>query len=124
MVKIRTRCSHCGNIIDVNGQNDMCNHCNNVVTLCEDGGIEVFREGRFSGSMNAMGLYINGQPFGLIGNGESVRIPLPYGTYNIHCTLGMIRRCDDLQVAIAPENRYACITAKIKTGFWVSKIVL
>ena len=69
-------------------------------------------------------MFINEQPYGYIGNKELLRIPVKYGTYNIHSAVGMSRKCQDLQVTITPENPVAYTKVYIKPGFWANSFVV
>ena len=69
-------------------------------------------------------MYINGEPYGHIGNKELLRLPLKFGTYNIHSAVGMSRKCQDLQVTISPEHPVAYTKVYIKAGFWANSFVV
>ena len=118
---LRVKCPGCGEVFDV-AANSNCPKCNNFVTIPGDGVLQLYRMGSPVGIAVGYGIYINGQPYGHLGNCESIRIPLPYGTYNIHCTCGMTRKCDDLVVNITPDNNHAYAKAHIKMGFWSNKL--
>jgi hypothetical protein len=86
--------------------------------------IYLYRQGSFYGVAGAFSLYINGVDFGGIGNKELLCIPLPYGTYNIHCAAGMSRKCRDLVVTLSPEMPQAYTKVYIKPGFWTNSFVV
>ena len=115
--KIRVKCAHCGDTNNVHSINDPCPKCRNNLGVQEDGNIYIYRKGSFVGVANGFSLYINNQPFGHIGNKELLRIPVKYGTYNIHVACGMNRKCQDLQVTISPETPVAYTRTYMKSGF-------
>lgn len=122
MALFRVKCSSCGNVCDI-ASDTVCPKCKNALTIPKDGGVQIYRMGSPVGIAVGYGTYINGQPYGHIGNKESVKIPLAYGTYTFHFTCGMTRKCQDVTVEITPENRFAYIKARIKMGFWTNKII-
>lgn len=119
---LRTKCPSCGNVCDV-AADAPCPKCNGMLTLPQEGGVQIYRMGSPLGIAVGYGVYVNGQPYGHLANKESIRIPLPYGTYTFHFTCGMTRRCEDVTVTLTPENRFAYIKARIKAGFWTNKII-
>ena len=118
---IRVRCANCGETINVSNINDPCPECRKSLGVQEDGNIYLYRKGAFTGIANGFGVYINNQGYGHIGNRELLRIPVKYGTYNIHVVCGMNRKCHDLQVTISPENPVVYTRTYMKTGFWSNK---
>lgn len=122
--KIRIKCPHCSeanNVLTVNGA---CPECGKPLEITEEGSIYIYRQGSFYGVAGGFGLFINGEPFGYIGNKELLRIPVKFGTYNIHSAVGMSRKCRDLQVTITPENPVAYTKVYIKPGFWANSFVV
>lgn len=122
MQLFRIKCPSCGNVCDIGG-NTPCPQCKNVLSVPQEGGVEIYRMGSFVGIAVGYGIYINGQSYGHLANKESVKIPLPYGTYTFHFTCGMTRKCEDVTVELTPEKRFAYIKARIKMGFWSNKII-
>ena len=122
--KIRVKCSHCGEASNVYSVNDPCPKCNQSLGVEEEGSIYIYRQGSPYGVAGGFGLYINDQPYGHIGNKELLRIPVKYGTYNIHSAVGLSRKCRDLQVTITPENPVAYTKVYIKAGFWTNSFVV
>lgn len=122
MALFRIKCPSCGHVSDVAGDCP-CSKCKNPLTVPTEGGVQIYRMGSPVGIAVGYGIYINGQPYGHLANRESVRIPLPYGTYTFHFTCGMTRKCEDITVTLSPENRVAYIKARIKMGFWTNKII-
>lgn len=122
--KIRIKCPHCGEAINVHSVTDACSECKKPLDIAEEGNIYIYRQGSVYGIAGGFGLYLNGQPYGHIGNKELLRIPVKFGTYNIHSAVGMSRKCRDLQVTITPENPVAYTKVYIKAGFWTNSFVV
>lgn len=122
--KIRVKCPHCGHASNVQSVNDICPKCKQPLGLSDEGSIYIYRQGSFFGCAGAFGLYINGEPYGHIGNRELLRMPVKFGTYNIHSAVGMNRRCRDLQVTITPENPVVFTKVHMRPGFWTNSFVL
>ena len=121
MSLFRLKCPHCGEVIDI-ASNMPCPKCKQYAQG-EYGYVQIYRMGSPIGIAVGYGIYINGEPYGHIGNKESLRVALPYGTYNFHFTCGMTRRCDDVSVTLSPEAPTAYVKARIKAGFWTNKII-
>lgn len=122
--KIRVVCPHCKEASNVHSINDVCPECKKPLGIEEEGSIYVYRQGSPYGIAGGFGLYLNTVPSGHIGNKELLRFPLKFGTYNIHCAVGMSRKCQDLQVTISPENPVAYTKVYIKPGFWANSFVV
>lgn len=122
--KIRVKCSHCGEASNVFSVNDACPKCNQPVDAVEEGNIYVYRQGSPFGVASGFGLYLNEQPYGYIGNKELLRIPVKFGTYNIHSAAGMNRKCKDMQVTLTPENPVVYTKVYLKAGFWQNSFVI
>lgn len=121
---VRVVCPHCGKAQNVNSVNDFCPGCRQPLGLVEEGCIYIYRQGSPYGIAGKFGIYINGQPYGYIGNRELIRLPLRFGTYNIHSAVGMSRKCRDLQVTISPQFPIAYTKVYIKPGFWANSFVV
>lgn len=119
---LRVKCK-CGNVANAL-PGHVCPNCRQPYEIPVDGVLQLYRMGNFIGCAGGFGIYINGQPYGHIGNRESLRIPLSYGSYNIHIAAGMNRRCTDMIVNITPENQFAYMKIWIKPGFWSNTFVL
>ena len=119
---LRFKCPSCGAVNDL-PVNSNCPKCSEPLALPGAACVQIYRMGSPIGIAVGYGIYINGEPFGHIGNKESIRIPLPYGTYTFHFTCGMTRKCEDLTVALTPDAPAAYIKARIKPGFWTNKII-
>ena len=122
--KIRIKCPLCGEAKNVHSINEVCPECHNPMNIAEEGNIYIYRQGSPYGIAGGFGLFLNGQPYGYIGNKELLRIPVRFGTYNIHSAVGMSRKCQDLQVTITPENPVAYTKVYIKPGFWANSFVI
>lgn len=122
--KIRIKCPHCGEAKNIHSITDACPKCNQPLGIAEEGTIYIYRQGSPYGIAGGFGLYLNGQPYGHIGNKELLRIPVKFGTYNIHSAVGMSRKCRDLEVNITPENPVAYTKVYIKAGFWTNSFVV
>ena len=118
----RFKCPSCGTVKDL-PLNSSCPNCNQPFILNNAGYVQIYRMGSPIGVAVGYGIYINELPFGHIGNTESVRIPLPYGTYKFHFTCGMTRKCNDITVKLTPDEPTAYIKAHIKMGFWANEII-
>lgn len=122
--KIRIKCPHCGEAQNISSVNEACSKCKNPLNVSEEGSIYIYRQGSPYGIAGGFGLYLNDHPYGYIGNKELLRLPLKFGTYNIHSAVGMSRKCRDLQVTISPENPVAYTKVYIKPGFWTNSFVV
>lgn len=122
--KIRIKCPLCGEANNVHSLADACPKCKKPTGIVEEGNIYIYRQGSVYGVAGGFGLFINGEPYGYIGNKELLRIPVKYGTYTIHSAVGMSRKCRDLQVIVSPENPAVYTKVYIKPGFWANSFVV
>ena len=120
--QFRIKCPSCGHVFD-GEPTSSCPKCKLPTAVSAEGGVQIYRMGSPIGIAVGYGIYINEIPYGHLGNQESVRIPLPYGTYTLRFTCGMTRKCQSVTVTLTPENRLAYIKARIKMGFWANKII-
>ena len=125
-MKIRMKCPHCGEAFNVNVNLGVvaCPKCKNHIESSQEGKIYLYRQGSVYGVAGSFGIYLNGQPYGHIGNKELLCFPLPYGTYNIHSAVGMSRKCRDLQVTHSPDAPEAYTNVYIRPGFWTNNFVV
>ncbi len=86
--------------------------------------IQIYRMGNFFGAAGKAGIYINGEPYGYVGNRGTVQIPLPFGSWRLHMTMGLNRRCNDPVVTLTPENPVACLKMHMRIGFVTNTMVL
>ncbi len=119
----RVKCKSCGTVQDIAGD-AACAKCRAPVASKSDGMIQMYRMGSPFGVAAGYGVYINGEPYGHIANTQSIRIPLPFGSYKLHCTCGATRKCNDLVVNVTPEFPNAYVKARICTGFWSNHIAI
>jgi len=123
MVRVlRVKCA-CGKVLNAQ-PGEVCPKCRRPLVFPEQGVIYLYRKGSFFGIAGGFGIYINGEPMGYIGNKETVRIPVPYGSYNLHVAAGMNRRCNDYIINITPQTPYAFMKVWMKPGFWTNSFVL
>ena len=122
--KIRIKCPHCQEASNIKPEATLCPECKKPIILPADGCIYLYRQGSPYGIAGGFGIYLNGVPYGHIGNKETLCIPLSYGTYNVHCAAGMSRRCADLVVTLTPENPQAYAKVHIRPGFWTNSFVV
>ena len=122
--KIRIKCPNCKEVYNVEPGTPVCPKCHQPVQADNEAGIYLYRQGSPYGIAGGFGIYINGDPVGYIGNKELLRFPLPYGTYTLHCAVGMSRKCRDLQINLTPENSVAYAKVYIKPGFWANSFVI
>ena len=122
--KLRVKCPTCGEICNIAGDNATCPKCKAQIPVSPDACFYLYRQGSPFGMAAGFGVYVNGQPFGHIGNKELLCFPVPYGKYILHCASGMNRRCTDVEITLTPENRYAYLKVFMKPGFWTNSFVL
>ena len=122
-IAIRVKCSNCGEVLNVTGDCP-CPKCGAPIASRNQGFIQIYRMGSPLGIAMGYGIYINGQPFGHLANKESIVIPVPFGSYNIHMTCGATRKCQDLVCTVSPENPACYIKGRIKAGFWTNRILI
>ncbi len=119
---LRTKCPSCGKVVDVDSPSP-CPDCKTPLPLSPEGCIQLYRMGSPLGIAVGYGVYLNGQPYGHLANKQSIRIPLPFGTYTLHFTCGMTRKCQDVTVTLNPDSPNAYVKARIKAGFWTNTII-
>lgn len=118
-IAFRMRCPQCGEVL--NTQHDtQCPKCRAALSVNQPSMLQLYRMGNFVGAAGGFGIYINGAPYGHIGNKESLRFPLPYGTYTLHIAVGMSRKCNDLTFTLTPEAPVIYAKTYIKPGFWTN----
>lgn len=122
--KIRVKCPHCGEVYNTNPNTSVCPKCKKDVVLSADSCIYLYRQGSPYGVAGGFGIYINGEAYGHIGNKELLCFPLPYGTYNLHCAVGMSRKCEDMQITLSPDKKADYAKVYIKPGFWANSFVI
>lgn len=118
----RIKCN-CGLVQDA-AAGAVCPQCKQPINFPQGGMIYLYRKGSPMGVAGGFGIYINGTPLGLIGNKQTVAIPVGFGTYNLHVAAGMNRKCKDLAINITPENPIAYAKVYMKPGFWTNSFVV
>ena len=120
----KIKCPSCGYVYDA-GFTSVCKKCNtpHTVDFANNGFIQLYRMGHFSGAMNAQGIYLNGEPMGHVANTGTALIELAPGRYTLHCTIGMCRNCEDLSLVIEP-GKIICVKSQMKMGAIKNKILL
>lgn len=120
---LRAKCANCGDVSDIPANYTPCKKCGKPLDISGDAVIQIYRMGSPIGMAVGYGIYINEHPCGHIGNKESIRIPLPYGTYTLRFTCGLTRKCEGVTITLSEEKRHAFVKAHIKMGFWSNKVV-
>ena len=118
---IRYKCS-CGAVIDtVEGAS--CSKCGRP--LDENCGYyKLYRMGSPMGVASGFGIYIDGVPYGHIGNKQTCWIRLPYGKHTVHVALGMNRRCTDMTFELSPDHPLECAKVHMKMGAFSNTFVI
>ena len=122
MSKLRVKCS-CGEVTNT-VPDGICPKCRRPLEIPADAVIRLYRKGSPLGVAGGFGIYVDGEPMGHIGNKETVRIPVKYGTHTLHVAAGMNRKCNDYTVTLSPENRFANAKVWMKPGFWSNSFVI
>lgn len=114
-VTVRHRCQN-GHVFNGTAGQTACPTCG--APLPKGGYIQIYRMGNYMGSLVGMGIYIDGVPYGHVGNRESVRVSVPYGTHELHMTHTSTRNSSRPKLIIAPDRPYAFCKAHFsKAGF-------
>lgn len=120
----RLKCPKCGETQDANGS-QLCKKCGTMIEMPTDGCIQLYRMGNFNGACAGMGIYLNGEPYGQIGNKQSIRIPLHAGTYKMHIVQNLSRRCNNPIIEIeAGSQMLQCFKVHMKMGFLSNTMVI
>ncbi len=114
--KYRVKCPKCGNVQNLIAPAP-CAKCGEPLELEQPGLLGIYRMGNFVGVAAGFGIYLDGQPYGQIGNQESLYLPLPYGEYKLHIVCGMNRKCNDPVIRLSPEDPFVCVKVHINMGF-------
>jgi len=119
----RFRCDN-GDVFNAPAGTSVCPTCGRPLMTEGCGVLQVYRMGSPLGVAVGMSLYIDEIPYGHLGNKETTRIVLPYGTHNLHMAHGMSRKCTDFTFTITPQSNYAYAKAHIKAGFVSNTVVI
>lgn len=122
MLTYRIRCPHCGSVVNIS--NSECPQCHGSIIPVGMAYIDLYRMGNFVGSAAGLGIYIDGEPLGYIGNRESLRVCVPFGVHTIHIAAQMARKCNDLTFQFTPEQPLVCIKVSTVVGFWANSFKL
>ncbi len=118
----RVRC-RCGNVVNA-APGSICEKCKNPLPFFPDALITLYRKGSPLGIAAGFEVYLNGVDMGRIGNKETIKMPVPYGTYNLHVACGMSRNCNDMKITLTPNQRFGFFKVWMKPGFWTNDFVL
>ncbi|MCR4557376.1 MAG: hypothetical protein K5779_06105 [Saccharofermentans sp.] len=125
---LRFKCPKCGTVQDVKGDAP-CWKCHTLVTLPPDGVIQLYRMSSCMGIGSSMEIYINGILLGYLGFDETIRIPVPYGHYNVMMkfmdyTLSKYKGIG-LEFDITPTNRIVYLkAARVIPGLGTNTVIL
>ena len=119
--KLRLKCPNCKKPINIHPTSTNCPECARPIVPSPDACIYLYRQGSPLGIAGGFGIYVNGEPYGYIGNKELLCLPLPYGTYTLHCAVGMNRACEDVTFVLTPQNRVVYSKVYMTPGFWSNK---
>lgn len=122
-IKYRVKCPRCGEVMNLYADG-RCEKCGTPVTTQFPAMLQLYRMGNYVGVATGFGLYINNVPYGYIGNKESLRIPLPYGTYTLHVAMGMSRKCKDLTFTLTPQAPVMYAKTRITLGVWSNTFII
>ena len=120
--RFRVKCPRCGHVQDINGPCG-CVKCSAELKP-QPGEIRMYRMGNFFGAAGGFGVYIDEQPFGHIGNRETVAYSLPFGTHKVHVAAGMNRKCTDMLITLSPEAPVGFLKVRMKVGFLTNKFII
>ena len=129
MSKLVLKCPKCGTVQYVKGDGP-CWKCHTMVVFPKDGVIQIYRMASCKGVFGrSMEIYLNGILFGLVEFNEVIRIPVPYGHYNV-----MMKFMDykmskykgtALEFDITPNNRIVYLkAARVIPGFMTNTTIL
>ncbi|MBR6148282.1 MAG: hypothetical protein IKQ44_08030 [Lachnospiraceae bacterium] len=129
MSKLVLKCPKCGTVQYVKGDGP-CWKCHTMVVFPKDGVIQIYRMASCKGVFGrSMEIYLNGILFGLVEFNEVIRIPVPYGHYNV-----MMKFMDykmskykgtALEFDITPNNRIVYLkAARVIPGYMTNTTIL
>ena len=123
-ITYRIKCPSCGCVQDI-GFTGVCKQCgtpHNIDTV-NNGFLQIYRMGHFSGSTNAEAIYLNGEGIGHVGNASSCMIELAPGNYHLHMAIGVCRNCQDIDITIEP-GKTIYVKSQLKMGMVRNTILL
>lgn len=119
----RYRCN-CGNVFNAPYELTNCEKCGAPFDKNRYGVLQLYRMGHMLGAAAGMGIYIDNVPFGHVGCTETVKVLVPFGEHKLHLTLGMSRKCTDLNFVLTPQQPIFYAKGRIKAGFWTNTIII
>lgn len=106
-------------VFDGSEHETVCRTCG--APLPKGGYIQMYRMGNYMGVAVGMGIYINDVPCGHIGNKQSLRINVPFGSHKVHVTHTTTRKCNDPVFTVTPEAPVVWCKAHFsKAGFAIT----
>ncbi|MBP5618574.1 MAG: zinc ribbon domain-containing protein [Clostridia bacterium] len=112
-IPLRHFCGN-GHVTDGTDAQTVCPTCG--MPFPQGGIIQIYRMGNMAGMAVGMGIYIDDQPCGHLGNKQSIRIAVPYGPHKVHMTHTTTRACNDPAFEITPQTPYAFCKAHFAAG--------
>lgn len=113
LIPVRYRCPN-GHVFDGNDAQTVCPTCG--APLQKGGYIQIYRMGNYMGMAVGMGLYIDDIPCGHVGNKQSIRVSVPYGSHKVHMTHTTTRACNDPICTVTPQYPYVYCKARFAAG--------
>ncbi len=125
---LRFKCPKCGKVQDVKGDGP-CWKCHTMVTLPQDGVIQIYRMPSCRGIGSSMEIYLNGILLGYLGFNEAIRIPVPYGHYIVMTKFMDYKlskyKGSGLEFDITPNNRIMYFkAARVIPGYMTNTVIL
>ena len=120
----RIKCPSCGCVQDI-GYNGVCKQCGTPHTIdtYNNGFLQIYRMGHFSGAAAGEALYLNGEGMGHVANASSCMVELAPGNYNVHMAIGVCRNCEDINITIEP-GKTIYVKSQLKMGMIRNTILL
>ena len=125
---LRYKCPKCGKVQEVPCDGP-CRKCGVMVTLPQDGVIQIYRMSSCGGVGRSMEVFLNGIRLGCIKYGEIIRIPVPYGHYQV-ITKFLDHKLSKykgvgLEFDITPNNRIMYLkAARCIPGYGTNTVIL
>lgn len=125
----RFKCPKCGTVQDVPG-NGPCWKCNVMISLPEDGVIWIYRMASCGGKFGrSMEIYLNGIRLGCLKYDDFIRIPVPYGHYNVMLKFLNYKMSKYKGIGqefdITPDNRIVYLkAARVIPGYHTNTTIL
>lgn len=126
---LRFKCPNCGKVQDVLGDGP-CKVCKVMVKLPEDGVIQLYRMASCGGNFGrSMEVFINGIRLGTMKSENIIRIPVPYGHYQVMAKFLDYKMSKykgiGLEFDVTPENRIINLkAARCLPGYMTNTVIL